>query len=130
MTGEVDTPQVAIVTAVVWLYRRGDQVLAVRPHGSDAFFLPGGMPEPGESYAEATAREVREETGMTVDPASLRETARIEDDAYGRPGFASAWSASKAQAPALRRPEKMRLPRLHGCHPASGTDSHPPSAKR
>jgi 8-oxo-dGTP diphosphatase len=44
------------------------------------------MPEPGESYAQAAAREVREETGMTVDTATLCETARIEDDAYGRPG--------------------------------------------
>ena len=75
-----------VVVAAVWLYWRGDQVLAVRPHGSDAYFLPGGMPEPGESYAQAAAREVREETGMTVDPARLRETGRIEDDAYGRPG--------------------------------------------
>jgi 8-oxo-dGTP pyrophosphatase MutT (NUDIX family) len=84
--GGVSTPWAAVVTAAVWLHRRGDQVLGVRPHGSDAYFLPGGMPEPGESYAQATAREVREETGMTVDAASLRETARIEDDAYGRPG--------------------------------------------
>lgn len=85
--GEVDTSHGAIVTAAVWVHRQGDQVLAVRPHGSEVFFLPGGMPEPGESYAEAAAREVREETGMTVDPADLREIRRIEDDAYGRPGF-------------------------------------------
>lgn len=44
------------------------------------------MPEPGESYAQAAAREVREETGMTVAAACLREIIRIEDDAYGRPG--------------------------------------------
>jgi ADP-ribose pyrophosphatase YjhB (NUDIX family) len=74
------------VTAAVWVHRRGERVLAVRPHGSDAFFLPGGMPEPGESYAQTAAREVREETGMTVAAASLREVIRIEDDAYGRPG--------------------------------------------
>jgi 8-oxo-dGTP diphosphatase len=75
-----------LVVAAVWLHFRGDQVLGVRPHGSDVFFLPGGMPEPGESYAQAAAREVREETGMTVEAASLRETVRIEDLAYGRPG--------------------------------------------
>lgn len=84
--GEVNLPQTAVVVAAVWLHRRGDEVLGVRPHGSDVFFLPGGMPEPGESYAQAAAREVREETGMTVDPANLRETVRIEDRAYGRPG--------------------------------------------
>ncbi len=39
-----------------------------------------------QSDAQAAAREVREETGMTTDAATLRETVRIEDDAYGRPG--------------------------------------------
>jgi 8-oxo-dGTP diphosphatase len=82
----MNTPQTPVVVAAVWLNRRGDRVLGVRPHGSDVFFLPGGIPEPGESYAQAAAREVREETGMTVDAASLRETVRIEDRAYGRPG--------------------------------------------
>lgn len=78
--------QTDVVVAAVWLHFRGERVLGVRPHGSEVFFLPGGMPEPGESYAQAAAREVLEETGMTVDAASLRETVRIEDRAYGRPG--------------------------------------------
>jgi len=82
MTGEGDP----VVTAAVWLHQQDDQILGVRPHGSDVFYLPGGMPEPGESYAQAAAREVREETGMTIDPANLHETTRIEDDAHGRPG--------------------------------------------
>ena len=76
----------AVIVAAVWLHRRGDHILGVRPHGSNAFFLPGGMPEPGETYAQAAAREVREETGMTVNEKSLRETVRIRDRAYGRPG--------------------------------------------
>ena len=86
MHGGANTPQAPVVVAAVWLHRRGDQVLGVRPHGSDVFFLPGGMPEPGETDAQAAAREVREETGMTLEAASLRETVRVEDDAYGRPG--------------------------------------------
>jgi 8-oxo-dGTP diphosphatase len=86
MSSEGDPSPGNVVTAAVWLYQRGDQVLGVRPHGTDVFFLPGGMPERGESYAQAAAREAGEETGMSVDPANLRETVRIEDDAYGRPG--------------------------------------------
>jgi ADP-ribose pyrophosphatase YjhB (NUDIX family) len=56
-------------------------VLGVRPHAVDVYFLPGGVPEPGESYARAADREVMEEVGMTIDPAALREVVRVVDDA-------------------------------------------------
>ncbi|MGN6173910.1 MAG: hypothetical protein ACTHPS_13345 [Streptosporangiaceae bacterium] len=36
------------VIAATWLTCRGDAVLAVRPHGLDAYFLPGGIPESGD----------------------------------------------------------------------------------
>jgi ADP-ribose pyrophosphatase YjhB (NUDIX family) len=52
-----------------------------QPHAVDVYFLPGGVPEPGESYARAAAREVMEEVGMIIDPADLREVVRVEDDA-------------------------------------------------
>lgn len=63
-------------------------MLAVRPHGLDAYFLPGGMPEDGESYAEAAVREVAEELGLRLCLDSVRELVRVEDQAYGAPqGF-------------------------------------------
>ncbi|MER6691357.1 NUDIX domain-containing protein [Streptomyces minutiscleroticus] len=34
-----------------------------------AFTLPGGAAEAGESFDEATARELKVETGLLVDPA-------------------------------------------------------------
>lgn len=75
------------VTAATWLTRRdGDgAVLAVRPHYADAFFLPGGTPEAGESLAQAAAREVAEEVGLALDPESVRELVRVTDQAHGRP---------------------------------------------
>lgn len=49
------------------------RILAVsrRDDPSD-FGLPGGTIEKGEAPAEAAARELREETGAVIDPASLR----------------------------------------------------------
>lgn len=73
------------VIAATWLARSGDAVLAVRPHGTDAYFLPGGIPESGESYAEAAVREVAEELGLALRPDSVRELVRVEDQAYGAP---------------------------------------------
>lgn len=74
------------VIAATWLSWRDQAVLAVRPHGSAAFFLPGGVPERGETLAQATAREVREEVGVRVAAEALTEVVRVEAEAYGRPG--------------------------------------------
>ncbi len=73
------------VLAAAWVCVRDRRVLVVRANGSDAFYLPGGKPEPGESHAEAAAREVREEVGIPVDPAALRLFTTIEAPAHNRP---------------------------------------------
>lgn len=51
---------------------RGDRVLLGRrrnAHGAGAFAFPGGKPRPGESPADAVAREVLEETGILIESA-------------------------------------------------------------
>lgn len=50
------------------LVRRG------RPPGEGLWSIPGGRVEPGESDPEAVAREVLEETGLTVVPGALAGT--------------------------------------------------------
>lgn len=67
-----DAPLVAVGAVVVdkgrvLLVRRGSEPL--KGHWS----LPGGMLEVGESLSEGVVREVREETGLTVQPVELVE---------------------------------------------------------
>ena len=53
----------------------GDGVLTVRraiPPGAGKLGLPGGFINWGETWQEAGAREVLEETGLVLDPAQLR----------------------------------------------------------
>jgi 8-oxo-dGTP diphosphatase len=80
----VSIPQ---VTAATWAYVRRRRLLVVRPHGQAAFFLPGGVPEPGETLEEAAAREVAEEVGILLSPAGLTLFTEIVTAAYGRPGI-------------------------------------------
>jgi 8-oxo-dGTP pyrophosphatase MutT (NUDIX family) len=44
------------------------EVVLVRPAGKDAWCLPKGLIEKGETPADAAVRECREETGFTVSP--------------------------------------------------------------
>jgi 8-oxo-dGTP diphosphatase len=96
-------PFLAVSAAVV----RDGRILLVRrarPPGRGLFSLPGGVVEAGETLKQAVAREVHEETGLTIEPVALagyREA--IVRDAAGKVErhfvilpFASRWVAGEA----------------------------------
>ncbi len=65
-----DRPFLAVSAAIV----RDGHVLVVRrarAPASGLFSLPGGVVEIGETLHEAIMREVREETGLTIEPGAL-----------------------------------------------------------
>lgn len=63
-------PILAVSTAVI---RGGCVLLAqrARPPGAGLYSLPGGLVEIGETVAEAAARELMEEVGVTARPLGL-----------------------------------------------------------
>jgi 8-oxo-dGTP pyrophosphatase MutT (NUDIX family) len=69
--------------ARVLLIDAADRVLLLRggdPARPDErwWFTPGGGLDPGETPAQGAARELREETGLAVDPAALGEPVHDE----------------------------------------------------
>jgi len=85
---------------------RNGHVLIVRrarPPASGLFTLPGGVVNAGETLRQAVVREIREETGMAIEPVALaghREV--IVRDAQGRVerhfvilAFAARWLAGE-----------------------------------
>ena len=62
---------------------RGDEVCVIRPRGKKTLALPKGGPTAGEDGAATAAREVREETGLTV---SVREELGTVEYWYRRAG--------------------------------------------
>jgi len=75
------------------LIRHMGRVLAVsRKHDPTDFGCPGGKVEPGEDLAEAAARELLEETGLTVDPRALRFVYESEEhDGFVTTTFEADW---------------------------------------
>lgn len=62
---------------------RGGEVCVIRPRGRSTLALPKGGPVAGEDGAATAAREVREETGVTV---SVREELGTVEYWYRRSG--------------------------------------------
>ena len=59
--------------AVLCLIKDGDRVLLQNRVKKDwqGYTLPGGHVEPGESFVDAVVREMREETGLTIEKPKL-----------------------------------------------------------
>jgi len=75
----------AAIDKLAWIYINDGRLLAARSRGKDAFFLPGGKRESGESDEEALIREVREELTVTLDRDTLRPLHVFEAQAHGQP---------------------------------------------
>jgi 8-oxo-dGTP pyrophosphatase MutT (NUDIX family) len=54
------------------------ELLLCHATGARHWDIPKGMAEPDEGSAAAAAREAREECGLVLDPAALRELGRFE----------------------------------------------------
>jgi 8-oxo-dGTP diphosphatase len=63
------------------------RVLLVRKRGTSAFMQPGGKRDFGEDDIAALSREVTEELGCGVVPASVRSLGEFDAVAANEPGF-------------------------------------------
>jgi 8-oxo-dGTP diphosphatase len=64
---------------------RDRRVLMVTARGRDVYYMPGGKIDPGETAAEAAAREAFEEVALRLDPAELEELFEVRTLAHGEP---------------------------------------------
>lgn len=80
----MNPPIIRIVAAIV--FDQNGRMLLVRKRGTTAFMQPGGKFEPGETPPEALMRELNEELGFVLDPASLEPIGRFAALAANEPG--------------------------------------------
>jgi ADP-ribose pyrophosphatase YjhB (NUDIX family) len=112
-------PFLAASAAIV----RDSKVLIVRrarPPAKDVYTLPGGVVEAGETLHEAVVREIREETGLTIEPVKLaghREAIKRNADGRVERHFVIMCFASRlvSGTPAAKDDE---IAEILWCHPA------------
>lgn len=73
------------IAAALLLNAKG-QTLLVRKRGTQAFMQPGGKIEPNEQPADALVRELEEELGIVVDPATAHYLGAYTAVAANEPG--------------------------------------------
>ncbi|MEZ4615877.1 MAG: NUDIX domain-containing protein [Caldilineaceae bacterium] len=73
------------IDKLAWLYLQDKQLLATRTKGQDAYYLPGGKREAGESDADALIRELKEELTIDVQPESIAYFGTFQAQAHGKP---------------------------------------------
>lgn len=73
------------IDKLAWLYVQEGRILCARSRGSDAFYMPGGKREAGETDQAALQREIREELSVALEPESLSLAGVFEAQAHGRP---------------------------------------------
>ncbi len=90
-----------MAVGVVW--RDGQILIARRPeraHQGGLLEFPGGKVEPHESVQQALVRELREETGVLVEPETLRPLIGIRHDYGDKQVFLDVWETHSSSGTA------------------------------
>ncbi len=73
----------APIDKIAWIRLEGGKVLSTRSRGRDAYYLPGGKREPGETDLQTLVREIREELDVAVVAASASYAGTFQAQAHG-----------------------------------------------
>ncbi len=73
-----------IIDKLGWIYIRDKKLLGTRSKGKNAYYVPGGKREQGETDKEALIREIREELNIELFPESLEFINKFKAQAYGK----------------------------------------------
>jgi ADP-ribose pyrophosphatase YjhB (NUDIX family) len=116
-------PQPTVAVAAIVFDERGRVLLVERgrPPGEGLWTVPGGRLELGESLAAGVAREVAEETGLTVDVGALVEVVeRVTPTADGTYHYVILDYLAQVRAGTLIAGDDVRAARFVDDHELAG----------
>lgn len=73
------------IDKIAWLELNNGEILSTRSRGKDAYYLPGGKREPGETDLQTLVREIKEELTVTIDPNTAVHEGTFKAQAHGHP---------------------------------------------
>lgn len=76
--GQYRFPQYNVAVSMIVINEEKDEILLIQQYGRKSYILVAGYVGRGESLEDAVAREVKEETGMTVSHMKFNRTKFFE----------------------------------------------------
>ncbi|MBE6027204.1 MAG: NUDIX domain-containing protein [Clostridiales bacterium] len=76
--GQYRFPQYNVAVSMIVVNEEKDEILLIQQYGRPSYILVAGYVSRGEALEDAVAREVREETGMTVSRIKFNRTQFFE----------------------------------------------------
>ncbi|MBP6044890.1 MAG: NUDIX domain-containing protein [Microgenomates group bacterium] len=74
-----------LIDKLAWIYIKDRKILSTRSKGKDAWYLPGGKREAGESDQQTIIREIKEELTADLVPDTLKYLGTFKAQAHGKP---------------------------------------------
>ena len=74
-----------LIDKLAWIYIKDRKILSTRSKGKDAWYIPGGKREKGESDQEALMREIKEELTVDLLPETIAYLNTFKAQAHGQP---------------------------------------------
>jgi 8-oxo-dGTP pyrophosphatase MutT (NUDIX family) len=74
-----------LIDKLAWIHIKDRKILSTRSKGKDAWYIPGGKREKGESDQEALLREIREELSVDLLPETVTYLNTFKAQAHGKP---------------------------------------------
>ena len=74
-----------LIDKLAWIYIKDRKILSTRSKGKDAWYLPGGKREAGETDQQTIIREIKEELTADLLPETLKYVDTFKAQAHGKP---------------------------------------------
>jgi 8-oxo-dGTP pyrophosphatase MutT (NUDIX family) len=74
-----------LIDKIAWIYIKDRKLLSTRSKGKDAWYIPGGKREQGETERQALIREVKEELDVDLLSDTITYFNTFKAQAHGKP---------------------------------------------